>query len=106
MKEKIEKEKQENSTVIIYDISTYGGRRLQIAKFMEEIVILKKELSYVGNNDKKSIELQRLKLQTIEQGLSALRIIQAEDRLKQNLWKMVFGVGGVVLGFVLKTVFI
>lgn len=78
---------------------------MQVAKFLEEIVALKKELDCVDNVVKSNIELQRLKLKTIEQGLSALRIIQAEDRLKHNLWKFAFGVVGVVLGFVLRTFF-
>jgi hypothetical protein len=75
---------------------------LQVAKFLEEIVTLKKELDCVDNMVKSNIELQRLKLKTIEQGLSALRIIQAEDRFKHNLWKFIFGVLGAVFGFVLR----
>jgi len=97
--------------ILCYDIQSYSGRRMQIQKLMEELLVLNDIIKNMpkGSNihnreSKKDITLEkcRLQMQIIEQALATIRALQSEDRLKQNLWKALFGIAGAVVGFVLK----
>ena len=97
--------------ILCYDIQSYSGRRMQIQKLMEELLVLNDIIknmpqgSNIHNRESKkdfTLEKYRLQMQIIEQALATIRALQSEDRLKQNLWKAAFGIVGAVVGFVVK----
>ena len=101
--------------ILCYDIQSYSGRRMQIQKLMEELLVLNDIIknmpqgSNIHNRESKkdfTLEKYRLQMQIIEQALATIRALQSEDRLKQNLWKAAFGIVGAVVGFVVKAVLI
>ncbi|MCX8124966.1 MAG: hypothetical protein N3F66_12505 [Spirochaetes bacterium] len=93
----------ENKKILIYDIATNSGRRMQIKKLLEEILVLKSKITEVlPNKEPKVFEKYRLELQTLENAMTVIRLIQADDRLKQNIWKILFGIIGGIVGFFMK----
>lgn len=45
----------------------------------------------------------RLRLSAVEHQAALLRLLQAEDRLRHNLWKLGAGFAGVLLGFAVRS---
>jgi hypothetical protein len=74
----------------------------------QKAIFLEKELQILYGkteitSDSSKLTGYRLQLANLEHQLSLLRLLQSEDRLKQNLWKLMFGVLGGVAGFIVKS---
>jgi hypothetical protein len=94
---------KENKKIIMYDIGTTSSRKIQVKKLLEDTLELKIKIAEVDSEKElKKLEKYRLELQTIENAASLIRLIQADDRLRQNIIKIAIGLLSAVIGYMAR----
>jgi len=83
-------------------------RHCEAQRLAEELRDIQDRTRIAYERDSEGSRLQelaalRLRLTAVEHRLSLLRLLQAEDRLQQNLWRFGLGAGGVMLGWLLRS---
>lgn len=93
-------------TKTVYPLGSKKGRIAQLQELANESIKIQSQLaSLSGLSDKelKGIHLSifRAQLSAIEQSASAIRAIQGEDRLFQNMIRIIQSIIGGIFGFVI-----